>query len=318
MSIKRFGLASFLFTICLVLPACASGQVAESTPTATFTITPTPLGGGNGQIIFSMQDPSSGHPCIYLMDSDGTHVTKLNDGKNFDVNPAYSPDGQHIAFVSVRNKKANIYVMNKDGSHEVRLTSGTSDREPAWSPDGTHIVYSSYSSSAGSPTPLYIMKSDGSENIQLTKNESDYSPSWSPDGNYIVFTAVRYGDYVIEKIKTDGTGETQLTDLDAADPSWSPDGKHIVFTYQANIFVMDPDGKNAMELTHSQDKENYFPDKPSWSADGLHIIFENFGVIEIMNADGSDIHELTGTQTKAFDPKWRSSPAQPTVTASPD
>jgi Tol biopolymer transport system component len=95
--------------------------------------------------------------------------------------PAWSPDGEKIAFESNRDGNSDIYVMNVDGSNIRRLTTDPAiDCRPAWSPDGTKIAFQSQRSGHWD---IYIMNADGSNQIALTRDSAfDASPTWSPDG----------------------------------------------------------------------------------------------------------------------------------------
>lgn len=65
----------------------------------------------------------SGNQQIYVMDMDGSRVTRLTDGPGESIGPAFSPGGTKIAFTSNRGGSPQIYVMNADGSYVVRLTA---------------------------------------------------------------------------------------------------------------------------------------------------------------------------------------------------
>ena len=106
---------------------------------------------------------------IYVMNADGSEVTRLTDSDIGGAHPTWSPDGRRIAFVSYRH--GQIYVMNADGSEVTRLTDddfGGVDA-PAWSPDGRHIAFHSY----GFNNSIYVMKADGSEVTRLTDNRAN-------------------------------------------------------------------------------------------------------------------------------------------------
>ncbi|MEM7345775.1 MAG: protein kinase, partial [Chloroflexota bacterium] len=134
------------------------------------------------RIAFSSKSVGGDKSSLFIMNADGTQVTGLTaDG--WHTNPVWSSDGQRIAFDSLREYGiGDIYVMNADGSDQIRLTNHPSESsgDPAWSPDGTHIAFVS------SSDDIYIMNADGSE--VTTTGVSGDNPTWSPDGQRIAFT----------------------------------------------------------------------------------------------------------------------------------
>jgi TolB protein len=148
------------------------------------------------------------------MNADGSDVRQLYCPFSDCWNPAWSPDGSQIAYVS--GTPWGIYVMAAGGGSATRLTSGTA---PAWSPDGTKIAFT-YSSD------VYVMDADGSNITQLTSDGAaayDSAPVWSPDGLRIAFMSDRDGDREIYVMNADGTGAVPLTANDVTDdaPDWS-------------------------------------------------------------------------------------------------
>ena len=84
-----------------------------------------------------------------------------------------------IAFVSDREGKSGIYLMNTDGTGPARISSGTSDDIfPAWSPDGRRIAFSS---DRDGNFEIYMMNADGSAQTRLTNTRHYANPAWSPD-----------------------------------------------------------------------------------------------------------------------------------------
>jgi Tol biopolymer transport system component len=153
----------------------------------------------------------------------GELQTLTSDPAN-DYQPAWSPDGQTIAFVSERDGTPFIYLMDVNGANQHRLTNGDKpELEPAWSPDGTKIAF--ISSQGMLLSNIFIVNSDGTKLHPLTKEVAGYNenPVWSPDGTMLAFWSDRTGNHEIFIIKPDGTGLENLTNHPAADenPSWS-------------------------------------------------------------------------------------------------
>lgn len=98
-------------------------------------------------------------------------MSRLAAGRS-DLDPAWSPDGSRIAFVSTRDRNGQtcfetcapngeIYVMDADASQQRRVTrSPADDRAPAWSADGTRILFQSDRASARVPD-VYVANPDG-------------------------------------------------------------------------------------------------------------------------------------------------------------
>src|SRR5207247_8008882 len=104
-----------------------------------------------------------GNQDIYVMNADGSGVSRLTNTPATDIDPAWSPDGRRIAFASDgdgTHRIYDIYVMNADGSGVTRLTNDpVTAWGPAWSPDGTKIAFESYRDGNGE---IYVMMPDGS------------------------------------------------------------------------------------------------------------------------------------------------------------
>jgi hypothetical protein len=314
---------------CNVVPSPTPTVPPSPTPPATPTPTPTPTPsatpnpgptpilppGGNGKIVFERDGR------IFVMEADGANQTQLTTTA-LDSQPAWSPDGTKIAFMSMRTPPyPNVYVMNADGSHPVRLSINNNDEgnhDPAWSPDGAKIVFVRDHASS---SKIYVMNANGSNPVRLTHTEDarEVDPAWSPDGGKIAFVRrepdpVHIGIYVID---ADGSNPTSLTPttIEATNPAWSPDGAKILFRKEDSIWVMNRDGSQQTRLTSS-----FYDRSPTWSPDGTKIAFcrgfyDNADIF-VMDADGTNRVNITnhlGSET----PDWQRLALTPTPTPTP-
>jgi TolB protein len=148
---------------------------------------------------------------VWVMNADGSEQRSLGRGGG----PAWSPDGRRIAFRSERTGKAELYLVNVDGSGSVRLTRNPgADGDPAWSPNGKKIFFVRGRSGK---SDVYAMNADGSRQRNLSRNPEpphdgrDNSPAVSPDGRKIAFVSERGGTQQTYVMNADGSGLRRLT-----------------------------------------------------------------------------------------------------------
>jgi Tol biopolymer transport system component len=266
--------------------------------------------GQNGRIAFaSNRDATTNNPDnyeIYTASSTGTEVNLLRRTNNtaFDTEPAYSPNGNKIAFASDRNATTNnpnnwdIFVVNSTGPANAGLTQITNnsarDRDPNWSPDGSRIVFSS--NRGGGNEQIWEVGSTGPEvnPDQITDAPADHRrPAYAPNGNRIVFqfagginpvpnwniwTAVPNSPFSYERITAHPA--------DDEEPAYSPDGSRIAFSSNrgdgdpssppalVEILSADNSGRNLVEI--GETNRNLADDeKPAFSPDGSKIVFDS-------------------------------------------
>jgi Tol biopolymer transport system component len=182
---------------------------------------------------------ANGNFDIWVTNADGSGVTRLTDKPHGEYHPAWSPDGNLIAFVS----GGNICTMKPDGTMQSCLTEGRTDDGPSWSPDGKRIAFSS--NRYGSDD-IYVMNSDGTGQTRLMSPGTDSNPEWSPDGKHISFVSERDGGSDLYVMEPDGSKQARLTDgLHVQRFAWSPQGSRIAFaaytraTGSIEIYILD-------------------------------------------------------------------------------
>ena len=211
---------------------------------------------------------------IYLMGPDGKDQVNLSNNPADDFDPAISPDGSQIAFVSNRDNGKEggqfIYVMNADGSNVRQLTFENWSDWPDWSNDGSQITYTSNDD-------IYVIKADGSgQSVNLTNSpEKDGRSSWSPDGTQIAWVSGYDNNSNILVMNADGSQVKQITDNgQQSDVQWTVDGRLFAGwgwkdqEQICNNCVFNADGSNIMDAGGKGEIQKYLP---FWTPDGDRV-----------------------------------------------
>jgi TolB protein len=230
--------------------------------------------------------------------------------------PAWSPDGNRIAFQSKRDGDLfQVYVMDADGNNKRRLSDGAGFAGmPTWSPDGQSIAYvSGQQQTTGSQRELYTVPVDGGAPRKLTSLGSSLSdPEWSPDGKSIaVLQAMsdRQTNLLLVDAQT-GEHRSLVQGGIMRDPHFSPSGDEVVYynvtpEEGSNVYVVNVGDGQVRNLTQGPG-DDY---QAIWSPDGTMLAWSSKpggGQYRIVsaNADGTAQRTLTSGEGDDYQPAW--------------
>ena len=223
-----------------------------------------------------------GTEAIWLLPGDGTPGASIPTTKGTaDRDPAWSPDGHSLAFVSNRHRGFRLYVADEKGANARLLVRQENEaKEPRWSPDGSTIAYLSRADGE-SGWDLWLTPADGSTDPkQLTRVPFDEEdPCWSPDGEHIA-VSLGGGRHLTRRIGIVAVRSGELSEplpddwgADSFGVRWSHDGKKTVF-------VSDEPGHKTVYLlsTHGGAPERvlsspYELTEPEFSPDGRFLAY---------------------------------------------
>lgn len=207
---------------------------------------------------------------VWVASTDGKMNLQFTQGDKSCMSPAFSPDGNFLAFLSGRGSegKAQLFVMRMAGGEAEQWTKSKSGIESfAWSPDSKHIA-------------LIQRDSETEQEEKMKKEKKDWTlvDHWKYSHLYTIAVDKSSGQKPERKIKRLTHGEFQVINFD-----WSPDSKTIAFTHQqspsadtwttADISVVPSDSGAVKSLVSGAG----FDSSPLYSPDGKNIAYVSSG-----------------------------------------
>jgi len=194
-----------------------------------------PAWGADGRH-FAYMEFQAGKGWLYLQEmASGKRTAVSTTGSALDFTPAFSPDGQTLAFSRATEEGTDLYTINiKNNCCLRRLTVGrfSDNLSPTFSPDGQRMAF--VSTRPGLPQ-IYVMAADGTDQQLFAPFDygvtgSSNAPEWSPDGQSVAFHRDVAGTLQVFVLDVRTRTVRQLTSVGRnEDPTWAPDSRHLAF-----------------------------------------------------------------------------------------
>jgi TolB protein len=254
--------------------------------------------------------PPSQRYQLIVADSDGEGARVILESKQPLMSPAWSPDGEWLAYVSFEARASAIYVQRLRTGERRRVSARRGiNGAPAWSPDGTRLALTL--SGSGGNLDLYVLELASQALTRLTEDPGiDTEPTWAPDGASIYFTSDRSGGpqvYRMAPAPGDRPRRVTFTGSYNARPRISPDGTQLAFvTLEGGGYkVAIQDLANGANRVLSKGR---FDESPGFAPNGALLIYagreRGQGMLATVSADGLITQRLKSDRGEVREPAW--------------
>ncbi len=247
---------------------------------------------------------------LLIADTDGENARVAMQSRQPIMSPAWSADGEWLAYVSFEKSVAAIFVQRIRTGERRQVSARVGvNGAPAFSPDGKKLALT-LSGSSGN-LDIYTLDLGTQNLVRITDDASiDTEPSWSPDGQTLYFTSDRGGAPQIYASAPQAGARARRVSFGAAyaaRPRVSPDGKQLALVTQEGgafrVGVMDLASGQITTLSRGSQDES-----PSFSPNGAVLIYagreRGAGVLATVSVDGQVSLRLKSDQGEVREPVW--------------
>ncbi len=247
---------------------------------------------------------------LIVADADGAAPRVILESHQPVMSPAWSPDGQWLAYVSFENRRSAIYVQQVSTGERRQVSARTGiNGAPAWSPDARKLLVT-LGGSGGNPN-LYVLDLGSQQLSRLTDGPAiDTEGAWAPDGQSVYFTSDRSGGPQIYRQGIEAGAKPRRVTFGGsynARPRLSPDGTQMAMVTQDGpnyrIAVQDLASGTVRVLSHGR-----LDASPSFAPNGAMVIFSGIegghSILQRVSVDGLTSQRLRAESADVREPVW--------------